>query len=144
MIIGEGEEKRNLKKQVKMLNLENQVIFAGYQKEINPFYQSSDLFVLSSNYEGFGNVLLEALINGINIVSTDCNSGPAEILSNGKYGKLVPVDDVNSLSSEIIKALTGNSINKEILQSRAQDFHPSNIAKQYLALLFPKHEHIKK
>ena len=75
MIIGEGEERNKFRNQVKIMGLENQVIFAGFQKDINPFYQTADLFVLSSNYEGFGNVLLEALINGVNIVSTDCKSG---------------------------------------------------------------------
>ena len=112
------------------MGLENQVIFAGFQKDINPFYQTADLFVLSSNYEGFGNVLLEALINGVNIVSTDCKSGPGEILSNGKYGKLVPVNDVEALASGIIEVLKGSSIDQNILQSRAREFHPSQIAKQ--------------
>lgn len=144
MIIGDGEEKKTLEKKVKNLNLENQVIFAGFQKDIDPFYQTADLFVLSSDYEGFGNVLLEALLHGLNIVSTNCNSGPAEILSNGQFGKLVPVNDIQALSYEIIEVLNGDSIDKKILQNRAHDFHPSKIAKQYLALLFPTHEYIKK
>ena len=144
MIIGEGEERKNLENQVKIMGLENQVIFAGFQKDINPFYQTADLFVLSSNYEGFGNVLLEALINGVNIVSTDCKSGPAEILSNGKYGKLVPVNDVEALASGIIEVLKGSSIDQNILQSRAREFHPSQIAKKYLSLLFPTQKHVKK
>tara|TARA_Y100000816_G_scaffold52154_2_gene33463 strand:+ start:7018 stop:8220 length:1203 start_codon:yes stop_codon:yes gene_type:complete len=144
MIIGEGEERKNLENQVKIMGLENQVIFAGFQQDINPFYQTADLFVLSSNYEGFGNVLLEALINGVNIVSTDCKSGPAEILSNGKYGKLVPVNDVEALASGIIEVLKGSSIDQNILQSRAREFHPSQIAKKYLSLLFPTQKHVKK
>ena len=144
MIIGEGEERKNLENQVKIMNLENQVIFAGFQKDINPFYQTADLFVLSSNYEGFGNVLLEALINGVNIVSTDCKSGPAEILSDGKYGKLVPVNDVEALASGIIEVLKVSSIDQKILQSRAHEFHPSKIAKKYLSLLFPTQKHVKK
>lgn len=144
MIIGEGEERKNLENQVKIMNLENQVIFAGFKKDINPFYQTADLFVLSSNYEGFGNVLLEALINGVNIVSTDCKSGPAEILSDGKYGKLVPVNDVEALASGIIEVLKVSSIDQKILQSRAHEFHPSKIAKKYLSLLFPTQKHVKK
>jgi glycosyltransferase involved in cell wall biosynthesis len=138
MIIGDGQERDNLKKQVQSLGLKNEVIFSGFQRDIDSFYQSADLFVLSSNYEGVGNVLLEALINGINIVSTDCNSGPAEILSNGKYGILVPVDNVKALSVAITEELKEPSINKNILKRRAEDFLPSKIASQYLELLSPK------
>tara|TARA_B100000575_G_scaffold292819_1_gene302258 strand:- start:19506 stop:20579 length:1074 start_codon:yes stop_codon:yes gene_type:complete len=138
MIIGDGEEREQLEEEVRMLGLENKVIFSGFQKETNSFYQSADLFVLSSNYEGFGNVLLEALINGINVVSTDCNSGPAEILSNGRYGKLVPVKNVEALSSSIIEVLKEPFANKDTLQNRAKDFSPEKIAMRYLDILFPK------
>ena len=72
------------------------------------------------------------------IVSTDCNSGPAEILSKGKYGILVPVDNVKALSVAITDELREPSINKNILKRRAEDFLPSAIARQYLELLSPK------
>lgn len=136
MIIGEGEERHNLEKQAYRLGLNSNIIFPGFQKDIDSFYQSADLFVLSSNYEGFGNVLLEALINEINIVSTDCNSGPAEILSNGKYGRLVPVENIEALSNAITEELIESSIDKNILKRRAEDFLPNKIARQYLKLLF--------
>ena len=74
---------------------------AGFQSDPIPFYKTANLFVLSSDYEGLPLVIIEALACGTPVVSTDCHSGPAEILVNGRYGRLVPVGDVNALSKAI-------------------------------------------
>jgi len=65
----------------------------GFVSNPYKYMGKANVFVLSSIYEGFANVLVEALACGIPVVSTDCESGPREILDNGKYGKLVPVGD---------------------------------------------------
>ena len=73
MFVGEGEGKNNLLKLTSALGLAEKVTFAGFQIDPTPFYKTADLFVLSSDYEGFGNVIVEALACGTRVVSTDCN-----------------------------------------------------------------------
>jgi len=93
------------------------------------------VFALSSRYEGFGNVLVEAMATGTPVVSTDCESGPAEILENGKYGKLVPVADPDALANAIIETLD-HPIASSILQERAQEFTTDKIAQEYLDFIY--------
>jgi glycosyltransferase involved in cell wall biosynthesis len=89
------------------------------------------LFVLSSRWEGFGNVIVEALECGVPVVSTDCPSGPAEILENGRIGRLVPIQDPAALAASIAESLR-NPVDRELLMRRARDFMVSAIADQYL------------
>ena len=79
-------------------------------------------------------MIIEALALGINVVSTDCPSGPGEILDNGKYGWLSPINDTKKLSHNIIEAL-GNPMDSNILQTRAGMFRESVIVKEYLTVL---------
>ena len=102
-----------------------------------PFYCSADLFVLSSNREGFGNVIIEALACGVPVVSTDCRSGPSEILANGRYGRLVPVGDEFALARAMVESLSARH-DRQALKRRAADFAPELVAQQYLTLLFPQ------
>jgi len=92
------------------------------------------LLVLSSNTEGFGNVIVEALALGVNVVSTDCPSGPKEILENGKYGFLSPVNDPVKLAETIQKALA-SPIDSNTLKVYAEKFSTHNIIDQYHSLL---------
>jgi glycosyltransferase involved in cell wall biosynthesis len=96
--------------------------------------QDSDLLVLSSNYEGFGNVIVEALYCGLKIVSTDCISGPREILNNGEFGSLVPVNDSEAFANAIIYELNyQRSIENQ--KNRAYNFLPSKIAMDLNSLI---------
>lgn len=79
------------------------------------------MFVLSSKNEGLGNVLIEAMACGCPCVSTDCPSGPAEILDNGRFGPLVPVGDDSALAAAIERVLDSPP-DKDILRARAQEF----------------------
>lgn len=88
-----------------------------------PWIQHSDVLALPSDYEGFGNVLVEAMQCGTQIVATDCPSGPAEILCQGKYGQLVPVGNSNALAAALTASLDGSfHVETEELLRRAADF----------------------
>lgn len=136
MLVGSGELERELQQLASALGIANRVIFAGFHADPTPFYRTADLVVLSSNYEGFGNVIVEALANGTPVVSTDCPSGPGEILSGGEFGTLIPVRDADALVSAIEEALK-RPHDSERLRARAHDFAPEKAAKAYLNLLFP-------
>ena len=105
LLVGYGSEKKNLINFVIKNNLRKKVIFAKEINNVSKYYKRADLFVLTSIYEGFGNVLVEAGMFKIPIISTDCKSGPREILKNGKFGDLVKINDVKNLNKLIIKNL---------------------------------------
>jgi glycosyltransferase involved in cell wall biosynthesis len=136
MILGVGELESELQRKVSDLKLERQVIFMGQVPDPEPYYHSAHLFVLTSDYEGFGNVIIEALACGLPVVSTDCRGGPREILQDGKWGRLVPVGDAEILSSTILDCLQ-NPREALDLRARAEDFSPAVICDSYLKLLFP-------
>jgi glycosyltransferase involved in cell wall biosynthesis len=136
MFVGTGAGEGTLRALAIELGVADRVIFAGFHADPTPFYMTADLFVLSSNYEGFGNVIVEALACGTPVVSTDCPSGPTEILEHGKYGSLVPVGDPDALAKAMEAALTA-PCDAAILKQRAADFAPVIAAKRYLELLCP-------
>jgi glycosyltransferase involved in cell wall biosynthesis len=87
------------------LGLDKDVSLPGFVHNPYPFMAQASVFVLSSRWEGLPTVLVEALYCGAPLVSTDCPSGPRDILQNGRFGTLIPVGDVNSLSEAILKTL---------------------------------------
>lgn len=101
MIIGSGNEKKDLKKLCLKFNLNKKVKFLKYQNP-NKFINSSKLFVLNSLWEGLPNILIETQMLRTPILSTNCLSGPSEILKNNKLGYLTPVDDYSKLARNII------------------------------------------
>lgn len=134
MILGDGELRPELEQLACQLGVAEQVLFPGFQNPPTPFYETADLFVLSSDYEGFGNVIVEAMGCGLPVVSTDCPSGPAEILEDGKYGTLVPVGDEVAQASAMQHALN-TPVDSSVLKQRAADFAPEIAAQRYLELL---------
>lgn len=134
MILGKGKDESKLRDITKELGICDRVIFAGFQADPAPFYATADLFVLSSDYEGFGNVIVEALSFGLPVVSTDCPSGPAEILQNGRFGRLVPVGSSVHLAKAMDASLD-ETISSNDQKRRASDFSPEIAARKYLELL---------
>jgi glycosyltransferase involved in cell wall biosynthesis len=132
IILGEGKLRVELEALIKELNLEDCVDLPGFIKNPYPWYLTADLFVLSSNWEGLPTVLIESLECGLPIISTDCPSGPDEILENGRYGKLVPMNDVDALSKAIEYSFSEEH-DKALLIKRANDFTIENISHQYLS-----------
>jgi glycosyltransferase involved in cell wall biosynthesis len=133
-ILGEDDLRPELEALVQQLGLQDRVAMPGFVIDTYPWYRTADLFVLSSRWEGFGNVIVEALECGVPVVSTDCPSGPAEILENGRIGRLVPIQDSAALAASIAESLR-NPVDRELLMRRARDFSVSTIADQYLDYL---------
>ena len=134
MLLGQGANEAALRALASDLGIADRVIFAGFSLDPSPFYVTADLFVLSSDHEGFGNVIVEALSFGLPVVSTDCPSGPSEILQGGHFGTLVPVGDAQALARAMEDALA-TPADREALIRRAADFAPEIAARKYLNLL---------
>lgn len=130
VILGEGEERQRLEEIIKDLGIEHDVDLPGFVSNPYKYMKRAAVFVLSSKWEGFGNVLAEAMAVGTPVVSTDCPSGPREILENGKYGPLVPVGDVKGMA-EAIKLALRSSVSGSFLCERAQAFSLVDVIKQY-------------
>lgn len=133
VVLGEGEERARLEALVRDLGLEDSVSLPGFVKNPHAYMSKAAVFVLSSAWEGLGNVLIEAMVCGTRVVSTDCPSGPAEILENGRWGQLVPVGDVDALAAAMIAAL--DNPNPENVVRRAMDFTADQAVSEYLAVL---------
>lgn len=108
IILGDGEERSSLEKLIRLSGLQDLVDLPGF--DVNPFafMKKASVFVLSSKWEGLPGVLIQALACGCPVVSTDCLSGPSEILKNGEYGHLVPVEDINAIADAMEAILMGD------------------------------------
>lgn len=132
-ILGEGPLREKLEKKIEELNLSQIVTLPGYINNPYPYFIQSEVFVLSSRWEGFPSVIVQAMACGTAIVSTDCPSGPCEILEHGKWGALVPSGSPQALANAIEAAL--NDPYKPQVQSRAMAFKVDEIAQKYLQAL---------
>jgi len=133
IVLGEGSLKKKLQDMLDDMKLAFHIDLAGFTSNPFSYMRQADGVVMSSRWEGFGNVLAEALAQGTPIVSTDCPSGPAEILDHGKYGPLVPVGDVKALA-EGMRQVLHHPLPKETLKTRAQAFSVKDRAADYLKL----------
>jgi len=134
LILGEGRRRKRLEKLVRQLDLKKSVQLPGYVANPYPYFVKADLFVLSSLWEGSPNALTEALALGIPVVSTDCDSGPREILQDGKYGSLVTVGDVDGMASAIMSTLS-NPPTPEFLKAAVSDYRLDASSRSYLRVL---------
>lgn len=114
LILGDGSCKAELKELVSELNLKNSIKLTGYVENPLSYFNEADIFVLSSHVEGLPNVLVEAMMAGCTPVSTNCPTGPSEVLQNGKYGYLSPVNNPYELAENIKRAIK-KPISKDLL-----------------------------
>jgi N-acetylgalactosamine-N,N'-diacetylbacillosaminyl-diphospho-undecaprenol 4-alpha-N-acetylgalactosaminyltransferase len=152
IFVGGGTEEENCKQKVRDLGISDRVIFCGFDKNPFRYICRSDCFVLSSDVEGFPNVLLEALACGKPVISTDCTSGPRELLAPDsdiyhqavnhyeieEYGILTPINDIAILAAAMKRMYEDDQLRKsytEKAQKRAAQFHVNDI-KQYFHLAF--------
>jgi len=135
VLFGKGPETEALQRQAIELGISDRVSFPGFVDNPYSYMSAADVFVLSSVHEGFGLVLIEAMACGCPVVSTDCESGPDEILMGGECGLLVPVGDDDMLAKAIIQSLD-NPIDTEILQQRADDFSVNKSLSKYTSIFY--------
>ncbi len=120
VIYGEGEERENLEKLVAEHSLENRISLPGWADNLPEKMRAHDFFILSSRYEGFGNVIGEAMIAGLPVVSFDCPSGPSTIIRHDVDGLMVPAEDTNALA-DAISRLMGDDDTLKRLGARAPE-----------------------
>ena len=134
LIAGEGSEKNKIKAMIDEKNLNNEITLVGSITNPISLIEESDLLVLSSSYEGFGMVIVEALSVGKTVVSTDCHSGPSEIIRDNEFGYLCKVDDSLDLAEKIVFAKE-NKIDPEKLINRSKEFSLDRIGSLYEEIL---------
>lgn len=133
-IIGEGEQRERIENQIKEKELENVVYLLGRRNNPYVWIKNADLFVHSSKREGFPAVLLEALLCEKMIISSDCMTGPKEILENGKDGELFKVGDSIELSNLLEKYIINPELKEKYIENskvRIQNFEKQKILKEY-------------
>lgn len=134
-LVGDGPERKKLEQIVADLQLQNQVVFHGFQKNVQSYMQKSDLFILYSFFEGFGNVIIEAMATGLPVISSDCPHGPAEILGRDmEYGVLVPPGKPEVLARKIVELLSDKELYEHLSRQslkRATDFYPSILTAKF-------------
>jgi glycosyltransferase involved in cell wall biosynthesis len=134
VILGEGSQRGRLEQLARRLQIADAVSMPGFVANPWAFIRRASVFALSSVHEGFGNVLVEALALGVPVVSTDCPSGPSEILADGRFGQLVPVRDPAALGRAIDRALDA-PVDKAQMQRRARAFSIEAASTGYLQAL---------
>ena len=135
LIAGDGPERPMIETQIRALGLAESVRLVGIVQNPLPLMAGSGVLVLPSRFEGLGNVLIEAMACGTQVVSTNCPHGPAEILEDGRYGQLVPVGNPEALAAAIERSLNGEfRVEPDVLQARAAEFSVEKATRRYLEL----------
>lgn len=132
IILGEGEDRGSLEALTRQLGIAGDTEMPGFVANPLPYIKAARVFALSSRWEGLPTVLIEALACGTPIVSTDCPSGPSEVLENGKWGQLVPLGDAQALSDGIGNAMCQE---RDVGIARAETFNVKNATLKYMKVL---------
>lgn len=137
-LIGSGEEEGVIRDRVAHSPYAADIELLGHQANPYPFLAASAALVLSSNWEGFGNVLIEAMALGVQVVATDCPSGPREIIGESGSGFLSPVGDVEALAAAMAKSLD-TPVPADRLHSEAARYDVGPVATAYLDFMRERH-----
>jgi glycosyltransferase involved in cell wall biosynthesis len=134
ILLGDGEQRQELQSLAASLDIAEAVDLPGVVDDPLPYMARADLFVLSSAHEGLPTVLIEALGAGVPVVSTDCPSGPREILQGGRLGPLTPVGDAAALAEAMAHTLA-QPLDAATLRQGADPFFADRVAQQYLRVM---------
>ena len=136
-LVGSGPEEDRLRRLTQQLGLEDIVRFEGYVSDPAPWFRSADCFVLTSRWEGFGVVLVEALQFGLPLLAVDCDFGPADVITDPRLGDLVPAGDIEALADGLRRAVArGNDSVHESFRRAAADHHGRRaVAARHLEVL---------
>ena len=130
VVVGAGRDEAMLHHLASELHIEDATVFTGFQSDAAPYISRAEALVLASKYEGFGLVLVEAMVLGRPVVASDCPSGPAEVLDDGRAGILVPVGDVDALASALSQLAADPAMRERLAAASAErakafDIHES-------------------
>lgn len=131
-VAGTGEMLADLQDLGDQLGITARLEFLGAVEDMEGLLRNADLFAFTSTQEAFGLVLVEALSQGVPVVSTDCRSGPSEIITDGVHGRLVPVGDTDTFARAMLEVLRRPPAAGTLI-ARARDFEPAGIAARYRA-----------
>lgn len=134
LILGDGPLRDSLQALIDQLDVGHSVRLAGYVDNPIKYFRKANVFVLSSLVEGMPNVLVEAMMCGCTPVSTNCPTGPSELLRDGKYGYLVPVGDCVAIAEGICRALE-TPIPEDLLKEAVKPFAAKEVISRHFALL---------
>lgn len=138
VILGEGEERKELENLAKESDITQDTLFLGFQKNPFKFMARSDVFALSSLWEGFANVIIEAMVCGVPVLATRCSYGPDEIITDGTNGLLIPPGNKKAMSEAILKLLGDDLGRKRLVEAgyrRAEDFRVEKMVAEYERVL---------
>ncbi len=134
IILGEGEYRTQLETTIARLGITEDVSLPGFVKNPYAYMSRARAFILSSRWEALPTVLIEAMACGCPVISTNCPTGPEEILESGLYGTLVPIANATALSKAMLQVLDDHQ-NRDLLVQRATDFSFERAVNEYLELL---------
>jgi glycosyltransferase involved in cell wall biosynthesis len=134
VLVGDGPLREKLSALAVELNIEDRVDFLGFASNPYKYMRKAQLLAISSRYEGFGVVTVEALACGTPVVATDCPGGPSDILNDGEFGELVDVGDPGQLADAMARTLE-NPPDPDRLMERAQDYRADKVADRYAEVI---------
>ncbi|WP_161805595.1 glycosyltransferase [Frateuria defendens] len=136
LIVGEGSARQEIERRIRIDGLQDCCKLTGFVHNALPLMHAADVLALPSDYEGFGNVLVEAMACGTQVVSTDCPHGPAEILNDGEFGQLIPMNDPAAFEAALRNSLEHRfHVAPAALKARASTFGQEAAVSRYIALL---------